>query len=64
VEQAAGLIGRDHDLDIGLADAWVVILAARYRTTRVLTLDERHLRTIRPLHADAFVLLPTDGLTG
>jgi predicted nucleic acid-binding protein len=32
----------------------------RYDTTRLLTLDERHFRAIRPLHADAFTLLPAD----
>jgi uncharacterized protein len=61
VEQAAGLVERYQDLDIGLADASIVVLAARYRTTRLLTLDEKHFRTIRPPHADAFVLLPADG---
>jgi len=33
---------------------------ARYGTTRVLTLDERHFRAMRPLHADAFTILPAD----
>lgn len=61
VEQAAGLIKRYQDLDIGLADASIVVLAARYRTTRLLTFDQKHFRVIRPLHAEAFVLLPTDG---
>ena len=45
---------------IGLADASLVILAARYRTTLLLTPDERHFRAIKPLHADAVTILPAD----
>jgi predicted nucleic acid-binding protein len=58
--QAADLAERYADLRIGLADASIVILAARYRTTRLLTFDERHFRAIKPLHADAFTILPAD----
>jgi predicted nucleic acid-binding protein len=60
VAQAAGVVERYSDLRIGLADASIVVLAARYGTTRVLTLDERHFRAMRPLHADAFTILPAD----
>ncbi len=49
------------DLRLGLADLSVVVVAARLRCTRVLTFDERHFRAIRPLHGDAFELLPADG---
>ncbi|MFC6086943.1 PIN domain-containing protein [Sphaerisporangium aureirubrum] len=46
---------------IGVADASNVVLADRYRTTRLLTLDQRHFRRLRPLWgADHFVLLPYD----
>jgi predicted nucleic acid-binding protein len=48
------------DQEIGLADASLVVIAARYRTTSLLTLDERHFRVIRPLWGDAFTLLPAD----
>ena len=61
VAQAAGVVERYSDLRIGLADASIVVLAAKYGTTRVLTLDERHFRAMRPLHADAFTILPADG---
>jgi predicted nucleic acid-binding protein len=60
VSQAAGIVQRYADLRIGIADASLVVLAARYRTTRLLTLDERHFRVITPLHADAFTILPAD----
>jgi predicted nucleic acid-binding protein len=60
VAEAADLVGRYGDLRIGLADASVVVIAAAARTTRVLTLDERHFRPLRPLWGKAFTLLPAD----
>jgi uncharacterized protein len=60
IAQAADVVEQYSDLRIGLADASIVVLAARYGTTRVLTLDERHFRAMRPLHADAFTILPAD----
>jgi predicted nucleic acid-binding protein len=49
------------DLDLGLADCALVTLAARHRTTRLLTFDERRFRTVAPLDGGAFTLLPADG---
>jgi uncharacterized protein len=60
VSQAAAIVERYADLRIGIADASIVVLADRYRTTRLLTLDERHFRVVAPLHADAFTILPAD----
>ena len=60
VAEAAGLIGRYAELEIGLADASVAVIAAAAGTTRLLTLDERHFRALRPLWGDAFTLLPAD----
>ena len=48
------------DLDVGLADLSVVVLARRFRTHRILTFDERHFRALRPLDGGSFVLLPHD----
>jgi predicted nucleic acid-binding protein len=48
------------DLSPGLADLSLVVLAARYRTTRLLTFDQRHFRLIRPLQGGVFTLLPFD----
>ena len=50
------------DLDIGLADISIVILARRFRTRRILTFDERHFRALRPLDGDSFILLPRDSV--
>jgi predicted nucleic acid-binding protein len=46
------------DLDAGLADLSAVVIADRYHTRRVLTFDERHFRTLRPLSGGHFTLLP------
>jgi uncharacterized protein len=60
VAEAAHLVERYADLGIGLADASVAILASRHRTRRLLTLDERHFRAMRPLNGGSFKLLPSD----
>lgn len=61
VTAALGVIDRYSDLDVGIADAATVALAARYRTTDIATFDERHFRAMAPLSsADAFTLLPRD----
>jgi len=48
------------DMNVGLADLSVVVLAARYHTTRILTFDQRHFRRIQPIQGGAFPLLPHD----
>ncbi|MGH3305151.1 MAG: PIN domain-containing protein [Streptosporangiaceae bacterium] len=60
VSQAAAIVASYSALGIGLADASLVVLAGRYRTTRLLTLDEKHFRAIRPEYGAAFTLLPAD----
>lgn len=46
---------------IGVADAAKVVLADTYRTTKIMTLDQRHFRVLRPLWgADFFTILPYD----
>ena len=47
VAAAAGVVESYRDLGIGLADASIVVLAGRFDTDRVLTLDERHFRALR-----------------
>lgn len=48
------------DADLGLADASLIALADRIGTVAVATLDERHFRAARPIHGEAFELLPID----
>lgn len=58
--RALDLDGRYADLDLGLADLSVVVLADRFATRDVLTFDHRHFRTVAPLQGGAFRLLPAD----
>jgi len=48
------------DLDVGLADASIVVLSRRYETLDVLTLDERPSRTLRGSAGHSFRILPAD----
>lgn len=48
------------DLELGLADCSIVVLAHRYRTTRIVSFDERHFRVVKPLQGKAFTMLPAD----
>lgn len=60
IVSAERLIGRHGSLDIGLADASLVVLANRYGIRDVLTLDERHFRALRGPNGRPFRLLPAD----
>lgn len=61
LSRAAALIRTYADLGIGIADASVVVIAARYRSLDLLCTDQRHFRILRPLRGgDAFRLLPYD----
>jgi uncharacterized protein len=48
------------DLDLGLADLSIVVLARRLDTRRLLTFDHRHFRALRAVQGGAFELLPAD----
>lgn len=58
IREARAVVARYRDQDIGLADASLVVLAHRFRTRKVLTLDRRHFDVIRPLDGGRFTLLP------
>jgi uncharacterized protein len=60
VTEAASICRRYRDLELGLADASMVLLARKWRTRSVATFDERHFRAIEPLQGGAFELLPAD----
>jgi predicted nucleic acid-binding protein len=51
---------RYRDLELGLADASLVVLANRWATRRIITLDERAFRTVEPLQGGSFTVLPAD----
>ena len=56
--QAAGVVDRYRDQRIGLADASNVVLARRYATRRIATLDRRHFEVLRPLQGGRFAVVP------
>jgi predicted nucleic acid-binding protein len=60
VARAKAVIERYTDLQIGLADASIVVLAERHAVTEVLTLDERHFRAMRVDRRKRFKILPVD----
>jgi len=63
VAAATEVLDRYPGLELGLADASLVVLADRYGTRNVLTLDERHFRALRDGRGRAFRLLPADSAT-
>jgi hypothetical protein len=60
IAAAERVIARYSALEIGLADASVVVLAGRYGVRDLLTLDERHFRAIRGPGSRPFRILPAD----
>lgn len=46
------------DLPLGTADASVITAAERLGVREIATLDRRHFGVVRPLHTEAFELLP------
>ena len=59
--ESAVLAEQYADLDLGMTDASLIALAARFETTDIATFDERHFRAVRPIRGPAvFRLLPAD----
>jgi predicted nucleic acid-binding protein len=56
--KAHAVVERYADQSIGLADASSVILAARYQTRTIVTLDRRHFGVLRPMDGGSFKILP------
>ncbi len=61
VAEARQIVDRYRDLGIGLTDASIAVLASKYGTAEILTLDERHFRAMRFGRGRTFRLLPADG---
>jgi uncharacterized protein len=55
---ARQLVERYADQAVGVADASIVVLAARYETRRIATLDHRHFDVLRPLDGGRFKIVP------
>jgi predicted nucleic acid-binding protein len=55
------VISRYRDQAIGVADASIVVLAERYRTRTIASLDHRHFDVLRSLDGRSFDVLPRVG---
>jgi uncharacterized protein len=61
IHETIAVAKRHESMELGLADASLVVLAAHLQTIEIATLDERHFRTLKPLTGGkAFRLLPAD----
>lgn len=60
VRMAHAVVEHNANLDIGLTDASLVVLAHRHDTHDLFTLDHRHLRAVQALDGKPFRLLPAD----
>jgi predicted nucleic acid-binding protein len=58
LKDAGAVVERYADQRIGIADASNVVLAARYQTQTIVTLDRRHFVILRPLSGDRFTVIP------
>ena len=58
VAAARRVVERYRDLGIGIADASLAVLAQRYRTRTILTLDRKHFTVMRPLDGGVFKIVP------
>jgi hypothetical protein len=54
------LCERYADVDLGFVDAAVLAVVERLDEPKLVTLDERHFRMLRPRHVDSLRLLPGD----
>lgn len=60
VASAKEIVAKYRGIGLGLADASIVVLADRHNVSDVLTLDERHFRTVRRRNGQPFRILPAD----
>jgi len=58
IDAELAVIARYRDQAIGVTDASIAVLARRFGTRTLLTLDRRHFDVIRPLDGGRFKLLP------
>lgn len=56
--RAIDLIDTYADLGLGLVDASVIAIAERLGVTTIATVNPREFRVVRPVHCDAFDLVP------
>jgi uncharacterized protein len=60
IAAALAVLERYPELELGLADASLVVLADRSEVNDILTLDERHFRAVHAARGRKFRILPAD----
>jgi len=60
IRHARELCAQYRDLQLGLADASIVVLAKQWSTRSLATFDQRHFRAVAPLQGGTFRLVPAD----
>lgn len=60
IAMANEILDQYADLDLGLADASLIVLSERHDVLDLLTLDERHFRAVRGAGGKPFRVLPAD----
>ena len=60
IARANEVVDQYADLDLGLADASLIVLSERHNVLDLLTLDERHFRAVRGRGGKPFRVLPAD----
>jgi predicted nucleic acid-binding protein len=58
LESASSVIKKYRDQNLGVADASIAVLADRYRTRTIATLDRRHFSVLRPIQGGRFTVVP------
>jgi uncharacterized protein len=58
LDEVVSVIRKYRDQHIGAADASNVVLADRYHTRTIATLDHRHFEVLRPLSGGRFSVVP------
>ena len=61
LRRSRGVIASYRDQEMGVADASIVVLAERYRTRSIATLDRRHFEVVRSLDGGYLEVLPRVG---
>jgi len=58
LDRTAQILEQYADSKVDFVDAVVMAIAERFNITKILTIDQRDFRLIRPSHCESFTLLP------
>ena len=58
LHRAIEILEQYHDAELGMVDATIMAMAERMKIKTILTLDRRDFGLFRPIHCEAFTLVP------